>query len=107
MMSKEKVYEYGFDDKYMGDHNGQWDAWFISDLLCLFNGHVVCTSKNYVEVATEDYKKRICIYVDKGKFITYINLDDLNKYSYTQRDYLAFQGFCNKYNFKYEEWCDE
>lgn len=106
-MSKEKIYEHAFDDKYMGDHSGQWSAWFISDLLCLFNGHVVCTSKNYVEVATENCKKRICIDVDKGKFITFINLDNVNKYSYTQKDYLAFQGFCSKYNLNYEEWCDE
>ena len=30
-MSKEKIYEIGFDDKYMGDHEGEWDAWFLSD----------------------------------------------------------------------------
>ena len=106
-MSKEKIYEIGFDDKYMGDHKGEWDAWFLSDLLCLFNGHVVGTSVNCISVATEDYKKYICIFVDKRKFVTYQNLDDLDKYSYTQKDYLAFQGFCAKYNLKYEEWCDE
>lgn len=106
-MSKEKIYEIGFDDKYMGDHKGEWDAWFISDLICLTGGHVVCTAKNYVEIATDDYKKRICIYGDKGKFIKFLSLDDLDKYSYTQKDYLAFQGFCAKYNLKYEEWCDE
>ena len=106
-MDKSKVWEYGFDDKYMGEHKGEWDAWFISDLLCLFNGRVVTTSNNYVEVVTDDYKKRICIYVDKGKFVKFINWDDLDKYTYTQKDYLAFQGFCAKYNLDYEEWSDE
>ena len=106
-MAKEKIYEIGFDDKYMGNNEGEWSAWFLSDLLCLFNGHVVSTSNNYVEVATDDYKKRICVFVDKRKFINFINWDDMDKYIYTQKDYLAFQGFCTKYNLKYEEWCDE
>ena len=101
------VYEAGFDDKYMGDHKGGWSVWFLSDLFCLFNGRVVCSSDNYVEVATEDYKKRICIYIDQKKFIKFINLDDLDKYIYTQKDYLAFQGFCSRYNLNYEEWSDE
>jgi len=102
-MDKSKVWEYGFDDKYMGDHKGEWDAWFLSDLLCLIGGIVVCTAKDYVEVETDNFKKRICIYIDQMKFVCYVN----ERHEYTQKDYLAFQGFCTKYNFKYEEWCDE
>lgn len=106
-MDKSKVWEYGFDDKYMGDHEGKWSAWFLSDLLCLFNGHVVSTSNNYLEVYSDDYKKRICVFIDKRLFVKFINWDNLDKYTNTQKDYLAYQGFCAKYNLNYEEWSDE
>ncbi len=102
-MSKEKIYEIGFDDKCMGDHKGEWDAWFLSDLICLVGGNVSCTAKDYVEVDTDDYKKRICVYIDLMKFVCYVG----DKHEYSAKDHLAFQGFCTKYNLKYEEWCDE
>jgi hypothetical protein len=98
-----QLYEKGFDDKYMGDHKGEFNAWFISDMICLTSGNVSCTGKEYVEVTTYDYKKRICIYLDQMKFICWVGDD----YSYTQKDYLAFEGFCAKYNLQFEEWSDE
>ena len=98
-----QLYEKGFDDKYMGDHKGEWDAWFISDLICLTGGNVSCTAVGYVEVDTDDYKKRICVYIDQMKFVCYVG----DKHEYSAKDHLAFEGFCTKYNFKYEEWSDE
>ena len=45
--------------------------------------------------------------MDDRKFVAYISLDDFNKYSYTNKDYLAFEGFCARYNLQFEEWCDD
>lgn len=98
-----KVWEKGFDDKYHGDHKGKWNACFISDMICLIGGNVSCTGKEYIEVTADDYKKRICIYLDQMKFICWVNDDD----TYTNKDYLAFQGFCTRYDLEYEEWFDE
>jgi len=106
-MKNKKIHEIGFDDQYMGDHNGEWDAWFLSDFLCLINGRISCTSDGFIEATSEDYKKRICFYADKNKFINFISWDDLDKYTYTQKDYLAFEGFCAKYDLQHEEWSDE
>jgi len=102
-MSKEKIYEIGVDYKYMGDHKGEWNAWFISDLICLTGGNVSCTATDYVEVDTDDHKKRICVYIDLMKFVCYVG----DKHEYSAKDHLAFEGFCTKYNLKYEEWSYE
>lgn len=93
--------------KIADDHAGEWSAWFISDFLALIDGRITCTSERYIEAATEDYKKRICFYSDNNKFINFIDLDDLDKFIYTQKDYLAFEGFCAKYDLQHEEWSND
>ena len=107
IMDNNKLYEKGFEDKHNSKHKGEWDAWFISDFLALIGGVITCTSKNYIEAEADNYTKRICLYMNDRKFVAYISLDDFNKYSYTNKDYLAFEGFCARYNLQFEEWCDD
>ena len=98
-----KVWERGFDDKHYGDHKGKWNAWFLSDLFCLIDGYPVGGGSDCLEVFREDCKKRIRINMKQMKFICWVN-DDC---TYTNKDYLAFQGFCTRYDLEYEEWFDE
>jgi hypothetical protein len=102
-MAKEKIISTGFTDGFMGDYTGNWNPWFISDLICLLDGEISCEAKHYIEATTYDGKKRIGVYTDSKKFICFTSHD----YQYTRKDFLAFEGFCNKFDLKFEEWCDE
>jgi len=103
IIDNNKLYEKGFEDKHSAKHEGEWDAWFISDFLALIGGVISCTGKNYIEAETDDYTKRICLYIDDRKFVCYVG----ENYQYTNKDCLAFEGFCARYNLQYEEWCDD
>ena len=101
-----KIYEKGFEDKRIGGCKGNWSPWFVSDLICITGGNVSTESKNCLEVTTDDYRKRILIDLEKELLIIFIDGDD-QKYQYSTLDYLAFEGFCNKYSLNYEEWSED
>ena len=87
--------------------NSLVDPWFLSNLLALLDhGIVCCTSSTYLSVHSEsNCDKRITLFFDTKVFAIEVSLE--KPLAYTQKDYLAFEGFCQRYGFNFEEWLPE
>ena len=84
--------------------DGLFCPWFMSDLICIFNGEVGTSSKDCVVVYSSDFKKELMVFLDKGNEKIVTTLDDNWRSHLTQQEHLAVEGFAKKYGLKAEEW---
>ena len=87
--------------------NSLVDPWFLCNLLSLLDdGKVGCTSDTTISIHSEsNYDKRITLFFDTKLFVIEVSFE--KPLAYTQKDYLAFEGFCQRYGFNFEEWLPE
>ena len=83
--------------------DGLFDPWFMSDLICIFNGEVGTSSGNCVVVYSSDYKKELMVFLDEGDEKIVYTIDDDPKSHLTTREHLAVEGFAKKYGLEVEE----
>ena len=84
--------------------DGLFDPWFMSDLICIFNGEVGTSSKDCVVVYSSDFKKKLMVFLDKGNEKIVYTIDDDWRSHLTTKEHLAVEGFAKKYGLKTEEW---
>ena len=83
--------------------DGLFCPWFMSDLICIFNGEVGTSSKDYVVVYSSDYKKELTVFLDKGNEKIIYTIDDDWRSHLTTKEHLAVRGFAKKYGLEVEE----
>jgi len=87
--------------------DGLFDPWFMSDLICIFNGEVVTSSTDTVTVSSSDFKKELTVFLQKdNKKIVYC-LDENWRSHLTKKEHLAIEGFAHQYGLEIEEWDKE
>ena len=84
--------------------DGLFDPWFMSDLICIFNGEVVQSSKDHVSVSSSDFKKELLVYLNKGNEKIVYTIDDDWRSHMTKKEHLAVEGFAKTYGLRVEEW---
>ena len=84
--------------------DGLFDPWFMSDLICIFNGEVGTSSGNCVVVYSSDYKKELIVFLDEGNEKIVYTIDDDWRSHMTPKEHLAVEGFAKKYGLEVEEW---
>jgi hypothetical protein len=90
------------EDKVLAK-DGLFDPWFMSDLICIFDGEVGTSQGNCVVVYSSDYKKEIMVFLDEGDEKIVYTIDDDPKSHLTTREHLAVRGFAKKYGLEVEE----
>ena len=84
--------------------DGLFDPWFMSDLICIFNGEVGTSSENCVVVYSSDFKKELMVFLDEGNEKIVYTIDDDWRSHMTPKEHLAVEGFAKKYGLEVEEW---